>query len=159
MPTTDYSELRAKCLARFEGRDFQPGGPPVFAWHVHHDMLLEPLVEPIANRVDWIILNKPAREIPIRLEWLRPVTVTLPADYANAHADYNKARADCNKAWADYDKARADCAKARADCTKACADCTKACADCAPELLALYREECPGGPWGGTEMVFAETEG
>jgi len=44
-----YSDLRAKCLARFEGHDYDPDGPLVFAWHVHHDKWIEPLTEPIIN--------------------------------------------------------------------------------------------------------------
>ena len=127
---TDYSELRAKVLKRFEGRDYVAGGLYVFVWHVHHDRLAGPLTEPIANRVDWIISEKPEAEIATRLEWLRPVVGPLPRELVQARADYSKAYADCDKACADYDKARADYSKACADYDKACADYDKASTDC-----------------------------
>ena len=47
----DYSDLKAKVLARFAGHDYVPDGPVVFAWHIHHDVLAEPLCEPVSRRV------------------------------------------------------------------------------------------------------------
>ena len=43
-----------------------------WVWHVHHDILLQRLNEPIENRVDYIKSTKPKSEIPIRLRLLRP---------------------------------------------------------------------------------------
>ena len=36
-------------------------------WHVHHDILVENLTEPIENRIKFIKENKPKDEIKLRL--------------------------------------------------------------------------------------------
>jgi len=125
----DYSKLAAKCVARFEDRDYVPGGPPVYAWHVHHGVLLEPLIEPVANRVQWILDNKPAREIATRLEWLRPLGGVIPCEVAEALAKYDEARAK-------YDEALAK----------------------STELRRLHEAELPGCPWDGTTLLFPQAE-
>lgn len=58
----------------------------VFAWHVHHETLVEPLTEPIENRIAYIRKDKPAGEIELRLRLLKPVRGSLPAGHAKARA-------------------------------------------------------------------------
>ena len=65
-------KLATKVLVRFKGKDYLPDGPIRFGWHIHHDFLVEPLIEPIRDRVRWIMYHKCAEEIPIRLKWMRP---------------------------------------------------------------------------------------
>ena len=43
------------------------------AWHVHHDILCEPLTEPIEERIDYIRMNKPKEGIETRLRLLNIV--------------------------------------------------------------------------------------
>ena len=42
-------------------------------WHIHHDILVENLTEPIKNRIDFIKKNKPNDEIKLRLKLLKKV--------------------------------------------------------------------------------------
>jgi len=133
----DIEALRKECLAAFEGRDYEPGGAPVFAWHVHHGELIKPLREPIANRVDWICAEKAAHEIPVRLRWLRPVLGAVPAAFTKAWVAYDKAWAAYDKAWAAYDNARV-------------------ASDI--KLESLHATELPRCPWDGKTLVFGSEE-
>ena len=48
--------------------------PPVeYAWHVHHNELVERLTEPIENRISYIKSNKVPEEVPTRLRLLKKV--------------------------------------------------------------------------------------
>ena len=116
-----------------------------FAWHVHHETLVEPLTEPIENRIAYIKEYKPASQVELRLRLLKPVQGELPAALNKAKAArdkaftaYAKARAALDKAWAAYDKARAAL--------------DKAWAAYMPEIEALHAIECPDCPWDGTTI-------
>ena len=123
-------------------------------WHIHHDVLTEPLTEPLQNRLDYIRATKPQSEVETRLRLIAPVTVELPAalDKAwvasvTARAAYDKALAARDKAWAAYDTAWVAYDKARAAYVKARAD-------AAPELERLHALDCPAAlagtcPWDG----------
>jgi len=123
-------EMKA-CLARFEGHDYEPDGPPVFVWHVHHDTFTEPLTKPIAERVKSIVESKPSYEIETRLRWLAPVIGPLPSEL-------DKAWVELVKAWAEMDKALAEW--------------DKAWTECQAELEALHAQEHPGCPWNGKTL-------
>ena len=119
-----------------------------YAWHVHHDVLIEPLTEPIEVRQEYIRRYKPEHEIETRLRLLKPAVGPLPAAYAKkAWAAYDKkARAAyAKKAWAAYDK-------------KAWAAYEKAWAAYAPEIEALHAIECPDCPWDGSSIFPTEQE-
>jgi len=144
-------------------------GDPV--WHIHHDALVEPLTEPLENRIKFIKERKPAREIETRLRLMKPVRGKLPelakarAELAKAYAEWVKADAEWVKADAEWVKARAELAKAYAELAKADAEWVKARAElakayAAPSVLALHAKECPNCPWNG-ETIFppAEQEG
>jgi len=142
-------------------------------WHIHHDMLVEPLTEPFATRVAYIKAEKPVSEIDTRLRLMKPVWGKLPEldkaraelDRASAelvgeayaelvdkaYAEWAKARAESVKADAELDKARAEWAKADAESVKADAEWDKACR--LSSVLALHAEECPNCPWNG-ETIF-----
>ena len=81
-------------------------------WHIHHDVICEPLTEPLENRLDYIRTQKPEAERETRLRLIAPVTVALPDDLAKARAASDKARAASAKAWTAYAKARAASDKA-----------------------------------------------
>jgi len=147
-------------------------------WHIHHDVLVEPLTEPFATRVAYIKAEKPVSEIDTRLRLMKPVWGKLPeldkaraeldrasaewdkadaeldkadAELDKADAESDKARAELDKARAELDKARAEWAKADAESVKADAEWDKACR--LSSVLALHAEECPNCPWNG-ETIF-----
>ena len=120
-------------------------------WHLHHEVLCEPLTEPLANRRKYVRKNKPANEIPIRLKWMTPVKGKIPAALVKAQAAADKAWADYDEAWAAYDEARADYDKALAAYGKALAT-DKALAAAQPALEALHKKEHPGCPWNGRTL-------
>lgn len=112
-----------------------------WAWHVHHDILYEPLVEPIEARVTYILREKPTEEIETRLRLLRPVRGTISTSVLRAwqlHIDgspYNYstiARGD--EAWLAYGNARRT-------------------PEAVTYMAALHEQECPECPWDG-ETIF-----
>ena len=110
-----------------------------FAWHVHHDKLIDPLTHPISVRRKYIKENKPKEEIPLRLKLLKVVKGKLPKEYVEAGKTYDKARKTCDEAWKVYDEAEKTCDEARKTYKK--------------EILALHKKECPHCPWNG-ESIF-----
>lgn len=42
-------------------------------WHVHHEILVENLIEPLKNRISYIKRNKPEKEVKLRLKLLKKV--------------------------------------------------------------------------------------
>ena len=76
-----------------------------FYWHIHHDVLLEPLTEPLKNRIKFIKENKPKDEIELRLKLLKPVRGKLPDEIIKAGRAYDKAGKAYIEAGRSYDKA------------------------------------------------------
>ena len=126
-------------------------------WHIHHDILAEPLTEPIENRIRFIKNNKHYHEVETRLRLMKPVRGKLPeldkagAEFVKARAEWDKAYAECvmtraewNKAYAEWNKARAEWDKARAEWDNASAD---------PAVLSLHAKECPNCLWNGRTIL------
>jgi len=63
-----------------------------FAWHIHHMVLVEPMTEPIENRIAFIRTNKPKHEVATRLRLLKPVQGVLPVAVVEARKAYVEAR-------------------------------------------------------------------
>ncbi len=136
-------------------------------WHIHHDVLVEPLTEPIEARAEYIRAHKPEHERATRLRLMKPVRGSLPevakarakrdkadAEWAKAVAERDKADAELAKARAAWDKANAEWYKtytewdkARVEWDKADAECDKVCF--LPSVLKLHAKECPNCPWDG----------
>jgi len=174
-------KLCAECLARFEGRDYDPDGPPMWAWHIHHTELVEVLIEPVASRVAWICDSKDPAEIPRRLERLRPVLGELPEAVAEAgrglieavkvcraareaHEAYiikacNGNRIPPNEIWKVLGEPtrRYRYSEALTALDKAGWAYDKAREAHAKELEALHTVECPNCPWDGKRLVFPES--
>jgi len=149
-------KLCAECLARFEGRDYDPDGPPVWAWHIHHTELVEVLIEPVASRVAWICDNKDPAEIPRRLERLRPVLGELPEAVAEAGRRLIEAAKVCRKVFGEPTR-RYRYSEAFTALGKAGRAYHKARKAHAKELEALHAVECPNCPWNGEQLVFPES--
>jgi tetratricopeptide (TPR) repeat protein len=77
-----------------------------FVWHIHHEVLLEPLREPIENRIAHIEANKPTDEVRTRLRLMKPVREKLPLKVVEAWKAYNEARKSYNEARKSYNEAR-----------------------------------------------------
>jgi tetratricopeptide (TPR) repeat protein len=100
-----------------------------WAWLVHHEILAEPLTEPIENRIKWILETK-TDNVALRLRLLRPLVEDeamrsdaeldkARAEWSKAIDEYYKVRAEWSKALDEYGKARAEYYKVRADWSKA----------------------------------------
>ena len=90
-----------------------------YYWHLHHDILLESLTEPLKNRINFIKKEKPKNEIKLRLKLFRPFKGKLPVKTAKALEAYDKALEAYYKAREVYDKAREVYYKARESYYKA----------------------------------------
>ena len=84
-----------------------------FAWHVHHDRLIEPLIGSIEERVAYIKEHKPEHERDIRLRLLKPVIGSLPIIYAKAEKALIEAWKASDEAWKTYDEAKEASIEAR----------------------------------------------
>ena len=120
---------------------------PKFYWHIHHNILMELLLEPIENRIKYIIENKPKEEIELRLRLLKPVKGKLPTMFIAA-------REACDKAREAYDKAREaetynEARKAYEKAGEASDEARKACRE---EIEVLHKLECPDCPWNGKSI-------
>ena len=109
-----------------------------WAWHVHHDVLVEPLTESIETRCAYIRIHKPKGEIKTRLRLLKRVRGEIPAKLVAARAAFLAAVAAESAAWSAAWSAFA-----------------KAHEDAIPEINRMHLEECPDCPWDG-KTIFPE---
>ena len=116
-----------------------------FAWHVHHDQLVE-WCWSFAERRAFILAHKPMSEQHIRLTRLRPVRAPL-GDPTLLEA-YTQAREAKEQAWEAYEQA-----------WEASIQAQKAYELSVPPdaLAAAHAEECPGCPWDG-KTLFPEVK-
>ena len=117
-----------------------------WAWHVHHDVLVEPLTDPIETRREFIRQFKPAHEVATRLRLLKVVKGRLPPKLVEALKAYDEA-------WKAYDEARKayyGAWKAYNETRKAYVEASKAAM---PAIIKLHAKECPNCPWDG-ETIF-----
>ena len=143
-----------------------------FCWHVHHNILLEPLTEPLKNRIAYIKDNKPEDEIATRLRLLKPVVGGLPTAVAEAGKAYDaaweayddEAGEAYDAAWEAYIEAREayDAAReAYIEAGEAYIEAQKAYIEALKiheaEILALHAIECPNCPWDKEQhTIFPE---
>jgi len=105
---------------------------PQYAWHVHHDRLVEILTAPMQERIDFINESKAERERPLRLRLFK--LVKNQSLIASIDEAYEKARATADEA---YEKVMAPAYEAY----------EKAIND-------LHEKECRNCPWNG-ETIFS----
>ena len=67
----------------------------IFCWRIHHERLLEILMEPLENRIEYIQTCKPVGEREIRLRLLQPVQGTLPEPVVAAGWRFRHALKTC----------------------------------------------------------------
>ena len=127
-----------------------------FAWHVHHDVLVEPLFEPIKYRQLDIRQHKPEEERERRLALLKPVLGILPDSVIKAGAAYAQARDAFAETWA-VDVAWAAFVKAEDIYDKARADYKEVCQTEYLAIEALHKLECPNCTWDG-KTIFPKSK-
>ena len=124
-------------------------------WCIHHGQEWEALSEPIANRIAYILSEKPKSEQVIRLDNMRPMSAASAAIVATAWKAYGEASATARKA---YDEATATARKAY---DEAIATASKAYDEAkAPAWKAYdeakataHRADVPTHTWNG-ESIF-----
>ena len=119
-----------------------------YYWHLHHDILLESLTEPLKNRINFIKKEKPKNEIKLRLKLFRPFKGKLPVKTAKALEAYDKALEAYDKAREAYDKAREAYDKAWEVYDKTLNSVT---------VKKLHKKECGCG-WNG-KTIFTKGNG
>ena len=102
-----------------------------FAWCCHHDVLIEALIEPWLNRVNYISSDKPKAEQASRFRSFRPVRVALTYQVVKAMAECVKALAERDKAWYVYDKVVTEYHS---------------------ELTLLHNQDWPDNTWNGKQV-------
>ncbi len=84
-----FSAERSECLKRW--RDAGAGAVGDLSVLCHHGVLFEKLSEPVENRIDYIINNKPENEVAVRLQWFRPAPDGVAEAMATAWKAYEEA--------------------------------------------------------------------
>ena len=130
-----------------------------FAWHVHHDILLEPLLRPLKTRIAYIRRSKPQEEIEGRLRLLKLVKGELPAEIIEAGRAWVKAfkpSFEAEKAKAEADKASPEAVWLEADETlfKAERAWFEALERNREAVEKLHWEECPDCPFRNRKSIF-----
>ena len=120
-----------------------------FAWHVHHDRLMEVLTEPLENRTAFIESNKPKKEVALRLRLIKVVRGSLP----KARREAYKAWQETYKAWQEADEAWQEAYKARQEAEKALQEADN---QDLTAIEALHVLECPDCPWNGKTIFPGE---
>ena len=133
-----------------------------FYWHIHHDTLLEPLTEPLKNRIDYIKENKPKEEIALRLKLLKPVKGKLSKELVEAGKKCDEAGKKYNEARKKYDEAGKKCDEAgkkyneeRKKYDEERKKYDEAGKKYEPQLEALHKKECPNCTWDG-KTIFPD---
>ena len=144
----------------------------IFAWHVHHNVLIELLTEPIENRIKYIKKFKPKNEIELRLKLLKVVRGKLPKEFDEAWQkdveiwkEYDEARQKYDEAWQKYDSAGQEYDEARQKCDEAWQKYYKAWQEYLEvykkyesQILALHEKECPNCSWNGKTIFSKEVK-
>src|SRR3989304_2022666 len=116
-----------------------------WAWCLHHELRLEPLIEPYQARIAYILEHKPTHEQVTRLNNFRPVLSKLPARII-------KALEACDKAREAYKKAREVRYKAREAFYKALDAYREAILANTTKLQALHTKDVPHHTWNGNSI-------
>lgn len=107
---------------------------PKYYWHIHHGLLVEPVIDSIMTRRQYIREDKPKDERKLRLKLLKPVRGKLPDDLVAAGIDCVRVGKSYTSEWIFY--------KAMLH-------------DNMPAIKRLHAKECPNCPWrNGT--IFPE---
>ena len=116
----------------------------IFAWHVHHDVLVEAVRGTLAERADYIQRAKPIAERELRLRLLKEVKGELPPSFVQAWARLDEVMATWGlKLWVYASPQYGTHAAPRHDGVEG---------DWVPAIAALHSVECPLCPWDGRSI-------
>ena len=126
-------------------------------WHVHHDILLERLIEPEEVRRTYIRENKPEREVATRLRLMAPVLgkVVPPVYWQKADAKRREAYAKWREADAKWREAYAK--RWEADAKRREADAKRREAD-AKRWEAVAKRREADAKWGEAVAKWQEAK-
>jgi len=134
-----------------------------YYWHIHHEILVEALTEPLKNRIKYIKENKPKDEIELRLKLIKPVKGKLPSEFIKADQAFIKAIQAREKAWAKESQAWAKESQAFIKAYQAWAKANQAWAkareDNTPALEKLHKKECGCGWSSERSTIFTKVNG
>ncbi len=137
----------------------------IFYWCIHHQVIVEPKIEPIKNRIKFIKKNKPKYQIPMRLKCLKKVKGKLPEEIYKAWDASSKARDASSKAWDAsskawdaYSKARDAYSKASDAYSKASDAYSKVFNKHKKTLLKLHAKECPNCKFDWNKGIIFEED-
>ena len=116
----------------------------IWVWHCHHDVLLEPLTEPLKNRIKFIKENKPKDEIKLRLKLLKPVRGKLPEEFIEACQKYVEARQKYDEVEQKYNE-EYDEARQKYD---------EMWQEYGLQIEALHKKECPDCSWNSKRQTI-----
>ena len=112
----------------------------LFAWHIHDRTLVEPLTAPMETRIQYILENKPAWEIPTRVRVLKVVQGSLPKEVRRVGERFVQA----------FSEGRGYGIVLNAEMAY-----HRTLAKHQAEVEALHTQECPDCPWDG-ETIFPQ---
>ena len=116
-----------------------------YFWHIHHNNLCEPLIEPLENRIRYIKQEKPEDERELRLRLLKPVKGKLPMAWVKADQAWDKAYQARDKAYQAW--------------VKTYQAWVKTCQACLPQLKKLHKKECGCGYDFERQTIFSKENG
>ncbi len=129
--------------------------PTGFYWHMHHDILMEPLMSAVEDRIEFIEKYKPEHEQELRLRLLKPVRGMLPVAVTETWDAYGKASAAWDEAGKHTHRASNSYKCAQTAYDKAWGAYSIALREYADEIEVLHAAECPDCPWDGY-TIFSE---
>ena len=129
-----------------------------FAWHIHHDVLVEELTEPIENRIEYIKKFKPKNEVKLRLKLLKVVKGELPKEFVEAWQKYYEAWQKYYETWQKYYETWQKHVEARQKYYEAWQKYVKVYKKYESQILALHEKECPNCSWNGKTIFSKEVK-
>jgi len=130
-----------------------------YYFHIHHEILLEALTEPLKNRIKYIKGTKPEDEIELRLKLIKPVKGKLPSEFIKAEQEREEAYqawVKANQAWVKANQALYEANQAL---DKAYQAWVKAFTDNMPALEKLHKVECGCAYDFKKKTIFTEENG
>ena len=134
-----------------------------WAWCLHHDVEIEPVVLPPIKRLEYILAKKPKSEQVFRVDNFRPVLFNITKPLKDHAKLYKKKLLLMTEAYKSYDKRPSFrkwkyYMKAYDNYTRASVAYIHGLRAMQEELNALHDTEVPGNTWNG-KNVFGEDNG
>jgi len=130
-----------------------------WAWNLHHDVELEPLVAPPIERLKYILKSKPKNQWILRIDNFRPLEYEIPTGIYMDSEDYEKKLMAMVRAYKKYEKSLlpndalwALYLKSYRECTKVAIVYIKELKKYAKVLKKAHNCDVPGNTWNGKNI-------